>query len=524
MTIIFFHREQFARGYFRYPSKMRLAQGRLGKFGLVNWRLWQSAEARRLASSAVCTPSQRYDQLVQDGKLRNDPYQRKIIKSLDKLHNHLEKYSPQKVSPASALDQLGWRDRFSFGRFFKKSSKPVYNEIPQGIYLYGDVGCGKTMLMDLFYLTIPASLTKKRLHFHQFMQFVHKRSHDIIREQNLDVLGLEKHTDVDPIPFLATEIANSSRILCFDEFQVTDVADAMMLRRLLTALLAKPYGVVLVTTSNRSPDDLYINGIQRELFLPCIQMLKERTDVIDLDSATDYRKIPRPVSSVYYYPAEGMKYNSPECQDARAQHVALWYDYFAQPESEDKKHLESKTHKKLTDYKLRVWGRDLNVPACTPPRVAQFTFKQLCGEPLAAGDYLALASTFRAFVITDIPFLSIYVRDQIRRFITFLDAVYDSGGKLATTGAADFTSLFTEPEDILNDYELKPKHDSAGAGSASDDSDASDDLVTKHGFSKEIAQKSHIFALDEERFAFARALSRLSHMSSQDWVEKPGGK
>ncbi|SCV01048.1 LAME_0G13718g1_1 [Lachancea meyersii CBS 8951] len=473
------------------------------RLGARLWRVPANFEFSKAScvrhTSGYCRPLENYEKLVDSGRLNDDPLQRSVITSLGKLYDSLVEYRPPQVRDPNPLSQIGWRSSFLGKMLFK----PKYSTegIPKGIYLYGDVGCGKTMLMDLFYSTIPPHLTKRRMHFHQFMQYVHKRSHELVGELNLDALGEAKHKDIDSIPFLATEIARQSRVLCFDEFQVTDVADAMMLRRLLTALLSKKYGVVLFATSNRKPEDLYINGIQRESFVPCIELLKERTQVVKLDSKTDYRKVRRPLSAVYYFPLPGVDYKSSECVAARKSHVNQWYNFFSQletPEYGANVENSQQHHGIHTNYKLKVWGRELNVPRCTPQRVAQFTFKELCGNPLAAGDYLALSTAFKSFVITDIPYLSIHVRDEVRRFITFLDAVYDNGGKLATTAAAPFQKLFVEPEAILNDYKLRPVN-SENQASPLD---------------------SNIFTLDEERFAFARALSRLTQMSSLDWVEK----
>ncbi|CAI5759365.1 unnamed protein product [Candida verbasci] len=456
----------------------------------------------------LLTPLKLYNLRVEQGKLKDDKYQRKIISSLSTLHEKLSHYTPPEIETPT-IDSLKPKIGISkiFNSFFGNNGEQskvneeelltVDNEV-KGVYLYGDVGCGKTMLMDLFYKTVPPNLAKSRLHFHQFMQNLHKRSH---------TLKIQYGGDVDVIPILASEIAQSSTVLCFDEFQVTDVADAMLLRRLMTLLLSPNYGVILFATSNRAPDDLYLNGIQRVSFIPCIKLIKKQTRVIYLNSPTDYRKVPKPISSVYYHPKPGVKWNSKINQANCKKHVEQWYDYFNQT---------NKNQEILQNFTLEVWGRKLKVPKCSPNKVAQFTFHELCGVPMAAGDYLTLASHFQSFIITDIPYLSLDVRDQVRRFITFLDAVYDSHDRLAVTAVTNFQDLFVEPEDLKKDnYKLYKHQDKTGVENTFED----DELVLKHGFDKKIAKKAAMFADDEEKFAFARALSRLSQMSTTEWIE-----
>lgn len=470
--------------------------------------LWDSLRKLHCTSiRSVNTPLQEYDAQVEKGNLRDDPYQRKIITSLSILNENLVTYQPPVVETPTISDlkpKVGISKIFlSF--FSNKKTNGSSLAIPEehaikGIYLYGDVGCGKTMLMDLFYSTVPPHLTKKRYHFHQFMQHLHKRSHQLKMKYN--------HIDLDTIPILAAEISQSATVLCFDEFQVTDVADAMLLRNLLSKLLSPEYGVILFTTSNRAPDDLYLNGIQRVSFIPCIQQIKRQCRVIYLNSPTDYRKIPKPVSSVYYHPKPGVKWNSKANAANCKAHIDLWYEYFNR--ENDTQHVD-------TNAELEVWGRKLVVPKSSKPCVAQYTFHELCGSPKSAGDYLTLANSFESFIVTDIPYLSINVRDQVRRFITFLDAVYDAHGKLAVTAAANFRDLFVEPEDIATgNYQLFRKQQDMGKEMSFED----DELVTKHGFDKAIAKKASMFANDEEKFAFARALSRLSQMATTEWIEK----
>ncbi|KAK6461889.1 AFG1-like ATPase-domain-containing protein [Scheffersomyces coipomensis] len=489
------------------------------------------APSRTSASPAnYKTPLEEYNHKIEQGKLRDDPYQRKIISNLSILHSKLLNYTPPELTQPNIQDLkprffeiksfftsfLSSKDKSQQDRELQESlSLNVEENEIKGIYLYGDVGCGKTMLMDLFYNTIPKHLPKKRIHFHQFMQHLHKRSHQLKQQysnQNSTTTLGDVHNDIDVIPILANEIANDSTILCFDEFQVTDVADAMLLRRLLMLLLNPQHGVILFATSNRAPDDLYLNGIQRVSFIPCIQLIKLQTRIIYLNSPIDYRKIPKPLSSNYYHPKPGVKYLSAVNQTNCKKHVETWYNYFNNHEEDQPND--------MTSLDLKVWGRTLTVPICSPPNVAQFTFDELCGNKLAAGDYLTLAQSFKSFIVTDIPYLSVNVRDEVRRFITFLDAVYDNHGNLAVTSVAPFKDLFVEPEDLKEgNFQLYMKKSKDQSLTKGDDSFANDELVLKHGFDKSIARKASMFVNDEEKFAFARALSRLSQMSTTEWIE-----
>ncbi len=481
---------------------------------LSETRHLQSAEADILegqvdqtASEYRCSPVELYDQRVETGRLRNDEFQRGILNSMNHLYTDLLKYKPpvvpepdiSKPRNVSGNSTFSVTSMFSsiFGSSESKKEEIEKESIPHGIYLYGDVGCGKTMLMDLFYDTIPPHLSKKRLHFHQFMQNIHKRAHQLKQQHG-------HREDIDVMPLLAWELSKTATILCFDEFQVTDVADAMLLRRLLNLVLRKDHGLVLFATSNRAPDDLYINGIQRDSFIPCIQLVKNVTHVIYLNSPTDYRKIPRPVSKAFYSPKPGVDYFSKTCTKAREEHIKTWYTFFSQG------------HEEESNVPLRIWGRNLIVPKASPPYVAQFTFKELCGEPLAAGDYLTLATTFESIIVTDIPYLTVSQRDEVRRFITFLDAVYDNHTRIAVTAAAPFQDIFVEPENLGKTvFALSNK-----TPEEIDYKMENDTLVSQHGFDKKIAKKAFMFAhLDEERFAFARALSRLTQMNTQNWID-----
>lgn len=464
-----------------------------------------AGQRRTLATVENVNPDDRgpineYDDRVDAGRLRDDAHQRGIIESLQHLHDELRAYdAPPTVHPT--LESLKPATSV-FGRFFggqKKEKKlnDIPENLPRGLYLYGDVGSGKTMLMDLFYETLPSKVTSKtRIHFHNFMQDVHKRLHK---------MKIEHGNDIDGVPFIAADIAEKGNVLCFDEFQCTDVADAMILRRLLEALMS--HGVVLVTTSNRHPDELYKNGIQRESFIPAINLLKNRLHVINLDSPTDYRKIPRPPSGVYHAPLD---------KHANS-HAEKWFHFLGDPEQP---HPRAETQ--------RVWGREIHVPKVSG-RAAMFTFDELIGRPTSAADYIELMRSYDSFIVTNVPGMTHRERDLARRFITFIDAVYESRAKLVLTSAVPLTQLFMSKEE-LRDGVAKDQADRKGQNEGDDLDDTMRNLMDDLGMNMKALKNSSIFSGDEERFAFARALSRLSEMGSKDWVErgmgleKDGGK
>ena len=361
--------------------------------------------------------------------------------------------------------------------------------------------------MDLFYDTLPSTVrSKMRIHFHNFMQDIHKRLHKMKMQHGIDI---------DAVPFVAAEIADSANVLCFDEFQCTDVADAMILRRLLESLMS--HGVVLVTTSNRHPDELYKNGIQRDSFIPAINLLKSRLHVINLDSPTDYRKIPRPPSGVYHTPLDN---HAPS-------HIEKWLRFLGDPENPE-------PHPEVQ----KVWGREIKVPRVSG-RCAWFTFQELIGQATGAADYLELMRCYDAFIVSDVPGMTYRERDLARRFITFIDAVYESHAKLVLTTAVPLTQLFVSRQELQESLQgggtsdpgttsttaaqQRDKDHEAHHDAAESESHAMQHMIEDMDSNIDQLKNSNLFSGEEERFAFARALSRLSHMASREWVERGMG-
>ncbi|KAF9814383.1 hypothetical protein IEO21_05117 [Rhodonia placenta] len=325
------------------------------------------------------------------------------------------------------------------------------------------------MLMDLFYETLPPHVTRKRrVHFHAFMIDVHKRVHAM--KAKLGVNG------GDPIAPVARDLANEAYVLCFDEFQVTDIADAMILRQLFERLLS--HGMVCVITSNRHPDELYKNGIQRSSFVPCIELLKTHFEVTDLDSGT------------------GEHHTSLSPHPTHAFTCLLRPAHAREPRGADPVQ---------RNRELQTWGRILRVPESTST-VAKFHFEQLCGQPLSAADYLEITKQFKTIFILDVPKMGLNQKDMARRFITFIDAYGDSQTKIFITSEVPIADIFAADSD-------------AKSGEISDHMRSMmDDL----GLPGDMVISSSIFSGDEELFAFARCCSRLVQMGSKEWAETAG--
>ena len=346
------------------------------------------------AGSSSAGPIQAYRARIRAGSLKPDPAQDLAAEKLQSLFRTLAGYKPQ---PAETL-ATGW-----FAKLLA-STPPKPPARPKGLYIFGAVGRGKSMLMDLFFETAPV-VARRRVHFHAFMQEVHDRLH---RAAGVD----------DPMRHVAMAIAAEAWLLCFDEFTVTDIADAMVLSRLFESLFKQ--GVVIVATSNRAPDELYEGGLQRDRFLPFIAILKEEMDVLHLDSGRDYR-----LAKVIGRPA----YYSPADEKATAALDALFLE--------------------LTDggpgqpTELHFKGRSLSVPV-QAASVARFSFAELCEQPLGAADYLAVARAFDTVIIDGIPRLGPERRNEARRFNTLIDTLYEAKVQLLLSAEAPPEALYTE--------------------------------------------------------------------------------
>jgi cell division protein ZapE len=338
-----------------------------------------------------------YQALVSSGAIEPDAAQEEVAEAFAELEQRLARYKPL-------------RKQGLLGRLFAdKDDAP-----PRGLYVHGDVGHGKTMLMDLFFQH-SAVEHKRRAHFHEFMAEVHERIYGF--RQNI---ARGEIADGDVIALTAASIFDQVWLLCFDEFHVTDIADAMILGRLFAKLF--DLGTVVVATSNVAPDELYKGGLNRALFLPFIAQISEHMDVLRLDARTDFRLEKLAGVKMWLVPADA------------AAAAAL-----------DKAWVSMTGNAPCRPRDISIKGRVLHVP-CSAHGVARFPFADICEKPLAASDYLRLAHDYHTLMIDRIPVMDYAMRNAAKRFITLIDTLYDNGVMLMASAEADPLSLYVASE------------------------------------------------------------------------------
>jgi cell division protein ZapE len=344
------------------------------------------------------TVVERYGALAAASDIERDPAQEAVAAKLSQLSDRLAHHRLARKSSS-----LGWL----FGS--RAPAAPL-----KGLYIFGEVGRGKTMLMDLFFAATPV-LRKRRVHFHEFMLDVHERVHAWRQK-----LKRGEAEGDDPIAAVAATLADQAWLLCFDEFHVTDIADAMILGRLFTQLFAR--GVVVVATSNVAPGDLYADGLNRTLFLPFIALLNERLDTMRLDARTDYRLEKLVDVPVWHAPADAA---ADSALDAAWQRLTAGRDG--------------------ARCDLIVKNRVLSVPKAAMG-VARFSFHDLCEQPLGAADYLKLAHEFYTLLLDRIPIMSYARRNEAKRFIALIDTLYDNAVKLVASAEAEPGAIYQASE------------------------------------------------------------------------------
>jgi cell division protein ZapE len=348
----------------------------------------------------VSSITARYGAGVADGRFEHDDAQLAVVDLLARLEANLTEHRLARKSSS-----LGWL----FGSRAKKESAQI-----RGLYIHGDVGRGKTMLMDLFFEASPV-VRKRRAHFHEFMIDVHERVH-LLRQK----MKLGEYAGQDPIELAAIELAQEAWLLCFDEFHVTDIADAMILGRLFAQLFER--GVVVVATSNVAPEDLYKDGLNRALFVPFIGMLEQHMEVVRLKARTDFRLEKLAGLRVWYVPADAA---ADAALDEAWQRLARGHAGEVQ--------------------ELALRGRMIRVPRAALG-VARFSFHELCEQPLAAADYLRIAREYHTIILDRVPVMTLDTRNAAKRFIILIDTLYDMNVKLIASADAEPDALYRGDE------------------------------------------------------------------------------
>ena len=339
-----------------------------------------------------------YNALIASGAIEADPAQAEVAEAFAELERRLASYKPS-------------RKQGLLGRLFADKEEP-----PRGFYIHGEVGRGKTMLMDLFFQHSAVS-HKRRAHFHEFMADVHERIYNYRQS-----IARGEIADGDVIALTAASIFDEAWLLCFDEFHVTDIADAMILGRLFAKLF--DLGTIVVATSNVAPDDLYKGGLNRALFLPFIAQIEAHMDVLRLDARTDFRLEKLAGVKMWLVPPDDAAGTALDAAWAR---------------------LTGGAPCKPRDISIK--GRTLHVP-CSAHGVARFSFADLCEQPLAASDYLRLAHDYHTILVDWIPVMDHGERNAAKRFITLIDTLYDNAVKLMASAEANPVSLYLATDGV----------------------------------------------------------------------------
>jgi protein AFG1 len=473
--------------------------------------------ARRCFSTGLVSAA--YEVKVDEGEVRRDDAQVALAAKLDALHESIVSLppvplltdEPTESNRTSSSPMLLTRSMASAQSFFRKKFHLwSFGPPPRSIYIHGPVGVGKSFLMDLFYASVnvpddsrcnndsqkQAKITKRRVHFHEFMLDVHHRI----------FVYKKKHPRGDAIPIIAQQLAQEAQLLCFDEFQVTDVADAMILKRLFLLLL--DWNVVVVATSNRSPDDLYKGGINRSLFLPFIDMLKHTFDIISMEGSTkDYRLETRADGQSYFWSNKDVHGDNNSNNNMQAQLEELFGGTASGTEAEV--------------IQVR-FGRTVQVTRLNE-QCAWFDFSELCYQPLGAADYISLCDRFPVLIVDSVPQLDANHLNEARRFVTLIDTCYESRTRLVLAAQVPLDELFVDfeaqVESTDGDEELFVSEKGGNSSSF-----ATTMIRTKKGEHFEWSATgligvslAQLSSANDLAFSFRRAASRLVEMGGKEW-------